>query len=81
MSRHVRNPYYFGPASDHFDGTVFFNPGGEAPLGFRELMRWQFGGGRSVWPKSVESPSRRQNPMIALTATACASPWSAMPRC
>lgn len=56
MSRHVRNPYYFGPASDHFDGTVFFNPGGEAPLGFRELMRWQFGGGRSVWPKSIESP-------------------------
>ena len=22
------NAYYRGPVSDHFDGTVFFNPGG-----------------------------------------------------
>lgn len=51
-----RNPYYGGPVSDHFDGTFFFNPEGETPLGFRELMRWQFGGGRARWPKRVESP-------------------------
>jgi hypothetical protein len=37
--RKPRNPYYTGPVSDHFDGTHFFNPEGEAPLGFRELMR------------------------------------------
>ncbi len=51
-----RNPYYQGPVSDHFDGTHFFNPGGIEPLGFRDLMRWQFGGGRDRWPKSVASP-------------------------
>ncbi len=51
-----RNPYYDGPVSDHFDGTVFFNPEGETPLGLRELMRWQFGGGRARWPKRAESP-------------------------
>jgi hypothetical protein len=22
------NAYYSGPVSDHFDGTLFFNPGG-----------------------------------------------------
>ncbi|OWV90890.1 hypothetical protein ATY81_06060 [Rhizobium sp. R72] len=51
-----RNPYYEGPVSDHFDGTHFFNPDGIEPLGFRDLMRWQFGGGRDRWPKSVPSP-------------------------
>jgi L-ascorbate metabolism protein UlaG (beta-lactamase superfamily) len=54
--RKPRNPYYTGPVSDHFDGTHFFNPEGEAPLGFRELMRWQFGGGRTPWPKQAPSP-------------------------
>ena len=52
----IRNSYYSGPISDHFDGTVFFNPEGEAPLGFREFLRWQFGGGRMAWPKSAPSP-------------------------
>ncbi|CDM59620.1 MULTISPECIES: MBL fold metallo-hydrolase [Rhizobium] len=51
-----RNPYYQGPVSDHFDGTHFFNPDGIEPLGFRDLMRWQFGGGRDRWPRSVPSP-------------------------
>jgi L-ascorbate metabolism protein UlaG (beta-lactamase superfamily) len=50
------NPYYQGPVSDHFDGTHFFNPDGIEPLGFRDLVRWQFGGGRARWPKSVPSP-------------------------
>ena len=54
--RRPRNPYYTGPVSDHFDGTRFFNPEGEAPLGLRALLRWQFGGGRSAWPKTVPSP-------------------------
>jgi len=52
----IRNPYYQGPVSGHFDGIRFFNPDGIEPLGFRELMRWQFGGGRFRWPKAVESP-------------------------
>lgn len=60
--RKPRNSYYAGPISDHFDGTVFFNPEGEAPLGFRELMRWQFGGGRMAWPKSAPSPFPQAKP-------------------
>ena len=32
------NRYYSGPISDHFDGKVFFNPGGEEPRGFTDLM-------------------------------------------
>ncbi|QRM53534.1 MBL fold metallo-hydrolase [Sinorhizobium sp. BG8] len=54
--RKVNNPYYEGPVSDHFDGTHFFNPGGVKPAGFRDLMRWQFGGGRSAWPRHRASP-------------------------
>jgi len=57
-----RNPYYQGPVSDHFDGTHFFNPDGIEPLGFRDLMRWQFGGGRDRWPKSVPSPFQPAKP-------------------
>lgn len=44
------NRYYSGPASDHFDGRVFFNPGGEEPRGFADLLRWQFNGKRERWP-------------------------------
>jgi L-ascorbate metabolism protein UlaG (beta-lactamase superfamily) len=51
-----KNPYYQGPVSDHFDGTYFFNPGGIEPLGFRDLLKWQFAGGRNRWPKQVVSP-------------------------
>ncbi|WP_097141161.1 MBL fold metallo-hydrolase [Rhizobium subbaraonis] len=56
MPERSRNPYYDGPVSDHFDGTRFFNPGGDPPRGLRDLLRWQFGGGRSRWPKSAPSP-------------------------
>ena len=51
-----RNPYYSGPVSDHFDGVNFFNPGGEPPKGFVELIKWQMGGGRKKWPESYPSP-------------------------
>ncbi|MGN6548511.1 MAG: MBL fold metallo-hydrolase [Pararhizobium sp.] len=50
------NRYYRGPESDHFDGTLFFNPGGCGPRGMRDLARWQFGGGKTPWPKRFESP-------------------------
>ena len=51
-----KNPYYQGPVSDHFDGTVFYNPGGVEPGTFRDLVKWQFGGGRIAWSKDVPSP-------------------------
>jgi L-ascorbate metabolism protein UlaG (beta-lactamase superfamily) len=50
------NPYYSGPVSDHFDGRVFFNPGGTPPRGFADFLRWQFGGGRARWPDAYPSP-------------------------
>lgn len=54
----THNRYYSGPKSDHFDGTVFFNPDGAGPGRLRDLLRWQLGmsGGegapRSSWPDS-----------------------------
>lgn len=54
--RNSANRYYKGPPSDHFRDGIFFNPGGEAPRGFSDLLRWQFGGGRSKWPSSWPSP-------------------------
>jgi L-ascorbate metabolism protein UlaG (beta-lactamase superfamily) len=50
------NRYYDGPVSDHFDGRVFFNPGGTPPASFGDLMRWQFGGGKAAWPDRFDSP-------------------------
>ena len=47
------NRYYSGPVSDHFDGTVFFNPDGDAHRGLRALIRWQLGGTRATWPDAV----------------------------
>ncbi len=52
------NRYYTGPVSDHFDGKVFFNPGGTAPRNLGDLLRWQFGLGegpgepRQKWPSA-----------------------------
>lgn len=45
-----------GAVSDHFDGKRFFNPGGRAPRGFGDVLRWQFGGGKAGWPKTYPSP-------------------------
>lgn len=52
----AENPYYNGPVSDHFDGRIFFNPDGQAPGGFLNLLKWQFEGGRSKWATAVPSP-------------------------
>ncbi|MGO4836314.1 hypothetical protein AB4144_29135, partial [Rhizobiaceae sp. 2RAB30] len=51
-----RNSYFQGDVSDHFDGRVFFNPGGRPPGGFVDLLRWQLGGDRAPWPTSWPSP-------------------------
>ncbi|PWJ14455.1 MBL fold metallo-hydrolase [Jannaschia seohaensis] len=47
------NPYYQGPVTGHFDGTRFFNPDGQAPRGFRDLLKWQLGGDKAAWPSGV----------------------------
>jgi L-ascorbate metabolism protein UlaG (beta-lactamase superfamily) len=48
---------YDGPVSDHFDGKIFFDPDGVPPKSLGEVLRWQFGGGRTreVWPDWVEN--------------------------
>jgi L-ascorbate metabolism protein UlaG (beta-lactamase superfamily) len=51
--------YYRGPASDHFDGTRFFNPEDRAnpprPVTpSRFFNRWATGEGRAKWPDHVE---------------------------
>ncbi|WP_425475890.1 MBL fold metallo-hydrolase [Mesorhizobium yinganensis] len=56
------NPYYSGPPSDHFDGQKFFNPNGLPPGSFRDLLRWQTGGGRSKWPANWPSPHAAARP-------------------
>ncbi|WP_407116058.1 MBL fold metallo-hydrolase [Bradyrhizobium sp. LMG 9283] len=49
---------YDGPASDHFNGLHFFDPDGAPPKSLREVLRWQFGGGRqrAKWPDWAPSP-------------------------
>ena len=45
--------YYAGPASDHFDGERFFNPGGRQPTGLGAFLRWQLTADKAEWPESV----------------------------
>ena len=57
----TRNRYYRGPASDHFDGELFFNPGHpvtDRSLG--DLLRWRLGGTGERWPAAA--PGRRVVP-------------------
>lgn len=49
-----RNRYYHGPASDHFDGTRFHNPGQRSTdRGVRDLLRWKLGSRAAKWPAFV----------------------------
>ncbi len=50
-----RNRYYDGPVTDHFDGEVFFNPGGTPPRGFRDVLKWQLTDRGTKWPKRFDS--------------------------
>ena len=54
----MKNPYYSGPKSDHFDGQRFFSPG--LPLSDKSLLdvlRWRLRGTRAPWPKVVPGHS------------------------
>lgn len=48
--------YHDGPASDHFDGTYFFDPHGADPKSVFQLVRWRLGGTRMPWPDWAPSP-------------------------
>jgi L-ascorbate metabolism protein UlaG (beta-lactamase superfamily) len=48
------NPYYSGPASDHFDGLRFFNPVHTGTdRGLRDVLRWKLLERAAAWPRSV----------------------------
>jgi L-ascorbate metabolism protein UlaG (beta-lactamase superfamily) len=52
------NRYYTGPVTDHFDGKQFYHarlPSTDKSL--IDLLRWQFFGKRSTWPKTVPARS------------------------
>ena len=50
------NAYYAGPASDHFDGTRFFNPGGRSPKGLLQVAQLYTSETWSPWPRQLPSP-------------------------
>jgi len=60
--RTLNNRYYTGPVSDHFDGTVFFNPGGKPPKGFGELIKWQLLDRGEKWPDRFDSAHSNAKP-------------------
>ncbi len=45
-----------GYASDHHNGTHFFDPDGAAPKSLRDLWKWRRSGTRQQWPKWAPSP-------------------------
>ena len=56
------NPYYDGPASDHFDGRLFFNPQGMPPGSLSELLKWRLTNSPAKWPKFWASPHHGKPP-------------------
>ncbi len=54
LPRLLDDRYYIGPASDHYDGERFFNPGGVATSkGLGAVLRWRLTADRAEWPESV----------------------------
>jgi len=49
-------PRYRGPASDHFDGRRFSNPGEAQPRGFGGVLKWAATRQRGVWRPFREEP-------------------------
>jgi len=54
-------PGHVGPASDHFDGSRFFNPGAPAGRSFGDFVRWQRNRRSKVWPQWVQN---RAQPLL-----------------
>ena len=49
-------PRYRDPASDHFNGRHFYNPGDVRPRGFGGAIRWMATRDRGVWRRYREEP-------------------------
>jgi hypothetical protein len=65
------NTYYQGPASDHFDGERFFNPGGpNEDRGIFDVLRWRLGSSRTPWP-DVLPPTVQDKPPVRVDGGRC----------
>lgn len=54
----MTNPYYKGPATDHFDGERFFQPGlASSDRSFFDVLRWRLLERRAGWPEVVPARS------------------------
>ncbi len=54
----MRNRYYQGPVTDHFDGTRFFMPGlPPADKSLLQVLQWKMLGQRRAWPRVVAARS------------------------
>jgi Predicted Zn-dependent hydrolases of the beta-lactamase fold len=50
----MKNPYYSGPVSDHFDGVRFFNPGQPTiDNSLAKVVRWKAAMAAERWPAQV----------------------------
>ena len=60
------------PASDHFNGKTFFNPGPRADRGLLDVLRWQLTSRAARWPRWVDIappplPPAPQGSAVAVT--------------
>ncbi|WAC25736.1 MBL fold metallo-hydrolase [Ancylobacter sp. SL191] len=60
-----RNPYYRGPASDHFDGIRFFNAGGSTDRSLSDVLRWRLSSRFARWPARVDVSPALPQPRVA----------------
>lgn len=67
----MRNPYYDGPPSDHFDGLRFFNlPGPASDKSLGDVLRWQLRETKARWPRQVAvTPARPDQRVAGLRVT------------
>ena len=67
----LRNRYYQGPPSDHYDGQRFFNPGQPSTdRGLAAMLRWKLAGGAAKWPDSVPiAPAKPEARVAGLRVT------------
>ena len=50
----MKNRYYVGPKTDHFDGVRFFNPGLPPSDKFvGDILRWKLSSNAKPWPEVV----------------------------
>ncbi|MFZ1814968.1 MAG: MBL fold metallo-hydrolase [Rhizobiaceae bacterium] len=63
----MKNPYYNGPVSDHFDGLRFFNPQGIPPGKVGDLLKWRMSNKASRWPRHWPSPFEDAKPQDRLS--------------